>query len=211
MTERFLGRLARFVDDGDAALLAEGRIGQDDVVFAVLRRRARPCVTTGRVLFESAADAVQQQVHRAEARDAVHQLDAEERAVLELLLLRSIELVMLGDVIMRREQESARAAGRIADGLSRLRGDHVHHRGDERARREVLSRAAFHVLGVLLQQAFVGVAFHVGAQAEIHCSLSIRSTMRRRSLAGSWILFCALRKMTPSMPVRLPSSSRVWR
>ena len=35
--ERFLGGLARFVDDGDAALLAEGRIGQDDVVFAVLR------------------------------------------------------------------------------------------------------------------------------------------------------------------------------
>ena len=29
--ERFLGRLARFVDDGDAALLAEGRIGQDDL------------------------------------------------------------------------------------------------------------------------------------------------------------------------------------
>ena len=40
--ERFLRCLACLVDDGDAALLAEGRIGQDDVVFAVLRRRARP-------------------------------------------------------------------------------------------------------------------------------------------------------------------------
>ena len=28
--ERFLGGLARFVDDGDAPLLAEERIGQDD-------------------------------------------------------------------------------------------------------------------------------------------------------------------------------------
>ena len=66
---------------------------------------------------------------------------------------------------MRREQETTRAAGRIADGLPRLRGDHVHHRGDERARREVLARAAFHVLGVLLQQALVGVALHVGGEA----------------------------------------------
>ena len=35
--------------------------------------------------------------------------------------------------------------------------------------------------------------------------------MSRRSLAGSWILFCALRKMMPSMPGFLPSSSKVWR
>jgi hypothetical protein len=72
---------------------------------------------------------------------------------------------MLGQVIMRRQQEAARAAGGIADGLARLRGHHVHHGGDERARREVLARAAFHVLGVLLQQAFVGIALHVGGQA----------------------------------------------
>ena len=115
--ERFLGRLARFVDDGDAALLAERRIGQDDVVFAVLRRPARPWSRPANPSVAVAADAVKQQVHRAEARDAVHQLDAEERAALELLLLRPVELVMLGEVIMRREQEAARAAGRIADRL----------------------------------------------------------------------------------------------
>jgi hypothetical protein len=40
--ERFLGLLARGVDDGDAALFAERRIGQDDFVFAVLSRRGRP-------------------------------------------------------------------------------------------------------------------------------------------------------------------------
>ncbi len=72
---------------------------------------------------------------------------------------------MLGQVVMRREQETARAARRITDGLPRLRGDHIHHRGDERARCEVLARAAFHVLGVLLQQALIGVALHVGGQA----------------------------------------------
>ena len=64
---------------------------------------------------------MKQEIHRAEAGDAVDQLDAEERAVLELLLLRPVELIMLGEVIMRREQEPARAAGRIADRLARLR------------------------------------------------------------------------------------------
>src|SRR5260370_15261951 len=34
--ERFLGGVARLVDDGDGALLAEGRIGEDHVVVAVL-------------------------------------------------------------------------------------------------------------------------------------------------------------------------------
>ncbi len=35
--ERFLEGLAGFVDDGDAALLAQGWIGQNDVVFVMLR------------------------------------------------------------------------------------------------------------------------------------------------------------------------------
>ena len=34
--QRLLRRLAGLVDDGDAALLPEGGIGQDDLVFAVL-------------------------------------------------------------------------------------------------------------------------------------------------------------------------------
>src|SRR6266852_3299115 len=34
--ERFPGRVARFVDDGDAALLAEGWIGHHKIVFPVL-------------------------------------------------------------------------------------------------------------------------------------------------------------------------------
>jgi len=162
--ERFLGLLAGLVDDGDAALLAEGRIGQDDLVFAVLAGQ-RVFGDDGQILLEVAADAVEQQVHGAEARDAVHQLDAEERAVLELLLLRAVKGVVLGEVIVGGEQEAAGAAGGIADGLARLRGDHVHHGGDERSRGEVLARAALHVLGVLLQEALVGVALDIGGEA----------------------------------------------
>ena len=91
----------------------------------------------------------------------------------------------------------------VADRLPRLRGHHVHDGGDQGARGEVLARAALHVLGVLLQQPLVGVALHVGGQAR-PLLLAMRSTMSRRSLAGSWILFCALRKMTPSIPFLCP-------
>jgi len=61
--------------------------------------------------------------------------------------------MVLVDVIMCREQEAASATrwitNRQAPVLWRYR---IHDGGDERARREVLARAAFHVLGVLLQQ-----------------------------------------------------------
>ena len=75
------------------------------------------------------------------------------------------------------------------------------HGVDERARGEVLAGAALHVGGVLLQQALVDRRPSHRRRASIQVSLSIRSTTSRWSLAGSWILFCALRKMVPSMPV----------
>jgi hypothetical protein len=40
----------------------------------------------------------------------------------------------------------------------------IHYRGDERTRCEVLACAAFHVLGVLLQQPLVSISLHVGGQ-----------------------------------------------
>ncbi len=107
---------------------------------------------------------MQQQVQCAKPRDAVHQLDPEERAGLEPLLLRPVERMVLGQIVVRREQEATRAARRIADRLPRLRGDHIHHGRDERPRREVLPRPTLHVLGVLLQQALVGIALHVGRE-----------------------------------------------
>jgi hypothetical protein len=43
---------------------------------------------------------MQHQVHRAEACDAVHQFDAEQRPVLEPLFLRLLQAENAGDVIM---------------------------------------------------------------------------------------------------------------
>ena len=162
--QRFLRRLARLVHDRHAALLAERRIRQHDLVFPVLARQ-RVLRDHRQVFLGLPADAVQQQVHRAQARHAVHQLDAVERAGLEFLLLRPVQRGALGQVVVRRQQEPARAARRIADRLPRPRRHAFHHRGDQRARGEVLPRAALHVFGVLLQQALVGVALHVGRQA----------------------------------------------
>ena len=51
------------------------------------------------------------------------------------------------DVVVGGEQEAAGAAGRVADASSPGRGLHAVHDGlDERAGREVLARAALHVL-----------------------------------------------------------------
>ena len=63
---------------------------------------------------------------------------------------------------MRREQKAAGAAGRVAHRLAGLRGHHIHNGLDQRARSEVLAGAGLGVLGVLFQQAFVGIALHVG-------------------------------------------------
>src|SRR5271157_1388229 len=39
----------------------------------------------------------------------------------------------------------------------------------------------------------------------------MRSAIKRRNFAGSWILFCALRKITPSVPLVFPNSVKIWR
>ena len=63
--------LALLVDDGDAALLAERRVGQHHVeALAGLAAQARPRLRPG-LVCAVAADAVQEQVHGAEPGDAV--------------------------------------------------------------------------------------------------------------------------------------------
>ena len=117
--------------------------------------------------FASLADAVQQEIHRAKPRDAVDQFNAAELFGVEETKLRLVEFVVLADEIVRSQQEAARAARRIANHIDHFAGarlHHVHDRLDQRAGSEVLTRAAFHVLGVLLQESFVGVAFHVGVE-----------------------------------------------
>ena len=71
--------------------------------------------------------------------------------------------VVLNHVIMRGKQKPAGPARRIAEGLSRLRLDHVHHGLDQRAGSEVLASAGLGILCVLLQETFVCVAFHISA------------------------------------------------
>src|SRR6185503_21177576 len=96
---------------------------------------------------------------------AIHQFDAEQRAALEPFLLRAIQCVVFGDEVMRCQQEAASPTRRITDRLARLWRNSIHDSGNERARRKVLARAAFHVLGVLLQQPLVSVALYVGGEA----------------------------------------------
>jgi hypothetical protein len=107
---------------------------------------------------------MQHQVHRREAGGALHQLPAAQRVLLQMFFLVARKVgVVLRHIVVREEQKPAGAAGRVANGLAGPGRDAVHHRRYQRARREILSRAAFRILRVLLQQALVGVAFHVRA------------------------------------------------
>jgi len=108
------------------------------------------------------ADAVQVEVHPAQAGDVGHQLRAAQGLEAQVALLVAVQLGVALDVFVRSEKEAARAAGGVGDDLARLGPDAVHDRVDDRARREVLPRAALHVLGVALQQPLVGIALHVG-------------------------------------------------
>jgi len=157
------GGLAVFAHDHRAALLAEGRIGQHHVEALAEVGSQRVGHAHRRALL--GADAMEHQVHRAHARLALHQLPAAEGAVCQVTLLVAGEVgeVVRQVVLMRGEQKAVGAAGRVADHLARPGRDAVHHRLNERARREVLAGTGLDVLRIALQQALVGVARHVGA------------------------------------------------
>lgn len=160
--ERLSAALARLVDDRRAALLAEWRIGQHQLVSAVFAREA--ILYQHRHLRGVGPDAMEDKVHAAEPCDTVHQFHASHRIVVEMPEPRLIELVVLADKGMRGEQKAAGAAGRIADHFARTRLHHLHDGLDQRTRGEVLARTTFHVLRVLLQPPFVGGALHVGVE-----------------------------------------------
>src|SRR5262249_39966209 len=75
-----------------------------------------------------------------------------------------VELVIGEQVVVAGEEKAAGAAGRISDSFAGLGPDAFDHNSDQGARREILARAGFGVLGVFLQQAFVDFAFGVGAK-----------------------------------------------
>ena len=154
------------VDDGHAALLAERRIGHHHLVIFAAVAAERVAHFDGHFVRAVRADAVQEHVHAAQPRHAVDQLDAVKRFRRQPLFLRTVQLIPLGigQVVVDRQEKSAGAAGRIADRHLRLGPHHIDHRRDQRTRRKILSRPAFHVRRVLLQQPFIGVALHVGGQ-----------------------------------------------
>jgi hypothetical protein len=77
------------------------------------------------------------------------------------------------------------------------------------ARREVLARAALGVLRVLLQQALVGVALHVGAQNR-PVFASIRSTISAAAWPGPELVL-RLAEDQAQRAFSWPSASSVWR
>ena len=113
------------------------------------------------------ADAVQVEVHDAQAGGVVDDFPAVQGAVAEVLPLVAVEgVVMLGDVVVGGEQEAAGAAGGVADGEAGGGAHDVDDGLDERAGGEVLARAGLGILGVLFEQAFVDFALDVQVHAD---------------------------------------------
>ncbi len=158
----FFFQVAFLVDDGDAALLAERRIGQHhaEPLARVTRETVSPRLHRARI----GVDAVQVQVHDAQPGGVGDQFPAlhERRPQVLLLILVEFLAVVADDVVVGGQQESARAAGRIADGVVRLRPHHVDDGLDQFAGREVLPRTLGGLGGTLGQQPFVDVALDVG-------------------------------------------------
>ena len=101
--ERLFLFVAGFVDDRNAALLAEWWIGQHHLVFAVLA--GERVFYHHRHMRGIAADAVKHEVHAAKPRDAIDQLDAAKLLCVQKCELFFIELVVIANEIVRRKQD----------------------------------------------------------------------------------------------------------
>jgi hypothetical protein len=89
-----------------------------------------------------------------------------------------------GCVLVGNQEEAGGAAGRVDDCVCRLSVWMTSTIAWISARSEVLARAGALIGGPLGEQLLVGVALDVGPDSD-QFSLSIRSTIKRRSLAGS--------------------------
>src|SRR5439155_26006442 len=99
----------------------------------------------------------------------VDQLDAAKLLGVKKRELFLIESIVIANEIVRGEKETAGAASWIADrewqsAFGRLRLHYIDNCADEWTWGEVLARTALDVPSVLLQESFVGVAFHVGIE-----------------------------------------------
>jgi len=135
------------------------------------------------------SDAVEQQVHRVQACGAVDELVAGDEFVAEVLALGGREAGgVAGGVLVGDEEEATGAAGGVDDCVIGLGVDDVDDRPDQFARGEVLAGAGALVGSAFGQQLLVCVPLRSVPEAD-QFSWSMRSTMSRLSLAGSWIRF----------------------
>lgn len=150
-------------DHRDRGLAAEGRVGQDDGP-PLPRVGAERVAHVDERVSVVAAHAVQEQIHRGEARRPVDKFVATDEVVLELVALEGIHP---GDVarhmVVRDEEEPAGAARGVDHRVGDGRIDCVHDRLDEGAWSEVLTGSGPLVRGALGEEAFVGVTVDVGA------------------------------------------------
>ena len=155
--------LSLLVGEGEGGFFAKGRIGEH--IVEPLPRVGEQGVPQGDGhLPVQVADVVEKEVHQAQLKGSGHDLPAPEGVPLQKFLGLPVQRVVLGvgQVALGRQQEAAAAAAGVGDGCPGFRSDALHHGPDQRSGREILARAAFHVLGVLLQQALVNLALHIG-------------------------------------------------
>ena len=162
--EGFFFGFTLFVKDSDAALFTKGGISEHQIkVVAGMRKQAILRFYDGFVAL--ALNAVEVEVHGAEADNAIGDIRATKGAIAQKAFLGFVKGVLGQDIVVGDEEESARATGRIANGFTGLGAHDLDHGLNQWSGGEVLSSPAFGVFGVFLQQTFVDVAFNIGIQA----------------------------------------------
>lgn len=105
---------------------------------------------------------MQHGVHEREPVRVVDELAAGEGLldfeVGQLLGEVSVVVRHVPDVLRSGDHEAERATGRVVAALAGLRLHEMRHDVDEHARREVLARTGFLLVGVLLEQSFIEAA-----------------------------------------------------
>ena len=158
--------LAVVADDGVAAFLAERRVGEDHVELPTAGLGEGVGSVDGWIIrVGGGTDAVQVEVHGAEADDAGDDVGAAQGLGPEVLHLRLAELVVLGDVVVGGEQEAAGTAGGVANHLPGPWCRDIDDGADERAGSEVLSCSLVRRAGGLFEQALVDRALNVHVHA----------------------------------------------
>ena len=130
----FLLGVAFLVDEQQALLLPERRIGQHHRVFPAPRRSE--AVVPGVNHHLVAADAVQVEVHRAHAADLGRQFHPLDQLLAQRALLVGVEVLLeaIEDILIGVAEEAAGACRRVADAVRWRRLHHLAHRLDHRPR-----------------------------------------------------------------------------